>query len=411
MKRNKVLLVAYSCNPYKGSEDGVGWAFAIGSSSILPTVLVTQSKNLPHIKAYLEGNNQIFPGERLELIGIDCSKVMHYVKKYVPFGSQIYYFVWQGKVRNYIDTELDICEFKIAHHVTWAVDWNRISILETKSLLKSNTKVIIGPLGGGTYPKLRFVARYLGTKGIFLAFLRMCTTKLLRLRNVKKFENANLIICQNTDTKDQLARFIDSGKILVRPNFCDLEFQNSWIRSKDMAVRNLNNTRLVYIGRIVPWKGIFLALETLSKLPDNFFLEIIGSGPAENAVRRKAKKLGIEQRVLLTGQVARHQVANRLSKASLLLFPSFHDSGPWVVGEAVACGVPIVCLNIGGSPLIASTGTSIAVNIQRDLPDKLAIAVKNVLKHPLTNTSVWSYENLKLDLANWYDEELNEPTI
>jgi len=39
-----------------------------------------------------------------------------------------------------------------------------------------------------------------------------------------------------------------------------------------------------------------------------------------------------------------------------LLFPSLHDEAGFVVAEAVAAGLPVVCLDVGGPPLIAGGG-------------------------------------------------------
>ena len=42
-------------------------------------------------------------------------------------------------------------------------------------------------------------------------------------------------------------------------------------------------------------------------------------------------------------------------EADVLLFPSLHDEGPMVVAEALAVGLPVVCLDRGGAPVFGAT--------------------------------------------------------
>jgi glycosyltransferase involved in cell wall biosynthesis len=56
------------------------------------------------------------------------------------------------------------------------------------------------------------------------------------------------------------------------------------------------------------------------------------------------------------------------STADVLLFPSFHDSGGWVVAEALRVGCPVLCLDLGGPPnLVGATG-GLAISHATDRP-------------------------------------------
>jgi glycosyltransferase involved in cell wall biosynthesis len=44
--------------------------------------------------------------------------------------------------------------------------------------------------------------------------------------------------------------------------------------------------------------------------------------------------------------------------SDVLLFPSIHEEGGWVVAEAQASGLPVVCLDRGGPPVIGGTGVA-----------------------------------------------------
>jgi hypothetical protein len=44
-----VLITAYAVNPYKGSEDGVGWNISNEISKKYKVILITRKNNIPHI--------------------------------------------------------------------------------------------------------------------------------------------------------------------------------------------------------------------------------------------------------------------------------------------------------------------------------------------------------------------------
>ena len=51
-----VLMTAYAVNPYKGSEDGMGWNFILQAARFQRVIAVTRRNNGPHIERYLAEN-------------------------------------------------------------------------------------------------------------------------------------------------------------------------------------------------------------------------------------------------------------------------------------------------------------------------------------------------------------------
>jgi glycosyltransferase involved in cell wall biosynthesis len=44
-----------------------------------------------------------------------------------------------------------------------------------------------------------------------------------------------------------------------------------------------------------------------------------------------------------------------MRRANVFLFPSLHDEAGWVVLEAFANGLPVICLDVGGPPVLGGT--------------------------------------------------------
>ena len=119
------------------------------------------------------------------------------------------------------------------------------------------------------------------------------------------------------------------------------------------------NPRLLYVGALEPKKGVDFLLEALADISarlGNWSLDLIGSGPSETHLRKKADSLGISSRVSFWGALPFEDVAEAYKAASLCLCPSVvGPSGrmegiPNVVIEALAYRRPVVTTDISGIP-------------------------------------------------------------
>jgi glycosyltransferase involved in cell wall biosynthesis len=69
------------------------------------------------------------------------------------------------------------------------------------------------------------------------------------------------------------------------------------------------------------------------------------------------RRRGLDGRVEFVPTVPREELLRRMREdADVFLFPSLHDDGPWVVAEAVLSGLPVVCLDVGGPPILGGIG-------------------------------------------------------
>ena len=115
--------------------------------------------------------------------------------------------------------------------------------------------------------------------------------------------------------------------------------------------------RLLFAGRFLDWKGMHLGLAALAELLRRGCrarLTIVGSGNAVTRWRDQARALGLEAAVDWLERVEHDRMADLYRAHDALLFPSLHDSSGQVVLEALACGRPVVCLDLGG-PAASST--------------------------------------------------------
>lgn len=118
-----------------------------------------------------------------------------------------------------------------------------------------------------------------------------------------------------------------------------------------------SNLRLVFVGQMVPRKGLDLLLNALRKLKNpKIELTIIGTGPKEMDLRDQATSL-LGSRVTWVGAIPNHEVWDHLATADYLVLPSRFDGWGAVVNEALLTGTPAICSDAcGAGEIVMASG-------------------------------------------------------
>jgi glycosyltransferase involved in cell wall biosynthesis len=122
---------------------------------------------------------------------------------------------------------------------------------------------------------------------------------------------------------------------------------------KTRTERVNSSLRLVYIGRLEPAKGVHLVLRALRALPGAAVeLHVYGvtQADAHASYRRKLREAAaLDARVTLHDPVAPDEVVRTLAHYDVLVVASQQlETGPLVVLEAFAAGLPVVGSRLGG---------------------------------------------------------------
>lgn len=105
-------------------------------------------------------------------------------------------------------------------------------------------------------------------------------------------------------------------------------------------------TMLLFVGQHIWEKNIGFILEALSLIKEKpFQLFMVGTGYAVREIRMRVKKLGLQDRVTLLGNIHDRERLKKIDAAAdLFLFPSLYDNAPLVVREAAALHTPALML-------------------------------------------------------------------
>jgi glycosyltransferase involved in cell wall biosynthesis len=110
------------------------------------------------------------------------------------------------------------------------------------------------------------------------------------------------------------------------------------------------------VARLTARKGQLVLLRALAQLPPSYRLVLVGEGEDEPLLRKTAAELGIEDRVHFAG--ARPDAASLPQAFDLFVLPSFVETMPLTVLEAMAGGTAVVASAVYGLPEILGHGES-----------------------------------------------------
>ena len=217
----------------------------------------------------------------------------------------------------------------------------------------------------------------------------------------KKYGNIDKFVLLTDEIKNEVEEMMKGynsyTKCVTIPNFLDSisHETKTYIREKTV----------VSVGRLHPVKGFDRLLEIWSEVvkqePD-WKLLLIGDGDEKENLLSLAQKLGIENSVVFKGALAHEKVLDEMTKSSIYLMTSYSECFPFVLIEAMSCGLPVIAFNVRVGPrVIVKDGENGIL-----LKDKDNIAFKDaVLSLIRDNNTREIYSKNAIDTANDFTEE------
>ena len=130
------------------------------------------------------------------------------------------------------------------------------------------------------------------------------------------------------------------------------------------AVTDEHNGRFLLIGRLVGQKGIDDLLRALALLPDEVTVDVVGEGPLRSELAAQARQLGLsEKRVNWLGARPSTWISEHAPDYLALLAPfkpdsaGQRDTGPVVIKEAMAMGLPVISTRFMGAKEMVTAET------------------------------------------------------
>ncbi|NJK56815.1 MAG: glycosyltransferase [Pleurocapsa sp. SU_5_0] len=370
----KVLLSAYSCEPGKGSERGVGWHIAQEVAKDHQVwVLTRPDESKEAIEAELKRN----PIPNLQFVYF----TLPFWKDSLRWGQsgamQLHYYLWQIQAYFVAQKLHRQINFDLAHHVTFV----RYSVPSLLSLLP--IPFIWGPVGGGESAPAKFWVDF-SIKNKLYEYLRLIWRGIGELDPLTRLTARKSAIAYAT-TQDTAEKLSKLGALKIKQASETGIAQAEIEQLSQCPPPTGNPVRFINVARLLHWKGIYLGLRAFAEANiTNAEYWIVGEGPEQERLERLAQELNISERVIFFGLLDRQEVLVKLGQCSALVHPSLHDSGGWVTLEAMASGRPILCLDLGGpgETVTPDIGIKITAHSPEQAVTDLAKAMVKLAENP-----------------------------
>ena len=387
-------MIAYACNPTGSGEHWLGWGWAEQAARAYQVDLITTTNNQPQVKKSARAL-----GITAHFVGIP-----EWFRKLSDHlgggGNWLRKIWWQIRVARLAESLHRQAPFALAHQTTFHTF--RVPFLAARL----DIPCVWGPIAGGEFVPPGFF-RFLGAAKFGEYGRRMVNRLWLQFPPVKKsFRRAAIIFVSNSTTLDFLPSWVRAKCRLVPPNA--LRPQDEKFIANPRTVSPSATLRLLYVGNCVAIRALPLVFEALieSGLTD-YKLTIVGNGPALPEWKRLAAQLGISGKVAFTGLVPYEKLDEYYGEADALVFPALRDSGGSSLLEAMARGLPVVCLDWAGPGEMVDKecGIKIPVTEPQMAVKAFAEALKRLNQEPALGAALArAAQQRALNLFRWEEK-------
>ncbi len=187
-------------------------------------------------------------------------------------------------------------------------------------------------------------------------------------------KNVDMIVCVNNDYVPIFKAWgIDEKKIAMIPNGINTDKFSPGPSSikKKLDCKHL----LLYWGRLGYQKNIALLIEAFKKIKTPYTkLAIIGKGPDLKKLQALAEN---NNNVLFPGYLSDEELLEYARGADIAVLPSRAESWGLVIGEAMACGLPVISSDVGMAQELLGEGKGII--LKQETLEELTNAIDELL--------------------------------
>jgi glycosyltransferase involved in cell wall biosynthesis len=366
-RRLKVLISAYACNPFRGSEEGVGWGWIQEISKHCDLWLITAEYH----RADIETHVSRYPDF---LSNIHFFYVPHKPWHYKPSKGwlliensmlkpvmNLAYKLWQRDAYS-LAKELHTRKgFDLVHQLTY------VGFRFPGHLWKLNIPFVWGPIGGIENTPWRFLPS-LGLNGCIYYLGRNIINSLHRAFLVspkRAFRKARGgIIAATEGIKREILRWYGEESEVI----CEIGPPS--VIADDYTRRTLGEPlRLSWSGQHLPGKALPLLLKAVTMLPKDisWTLDILGEGPCTSKWKRLAVSLNLNGNCSWHGLISRDKAINVMHNSHIFVITSLKDLTSTVLLESLSQGVPVLCPDHCGFSDIVNEDCGIKIPVHSPL--------------------------------------------
>lgn len=362
MKKH-ILLSAFACDPQFGSDEEVGWQWALQLSNRgLDITVITRLSHQHAIESHVAKTGQCIS---IKFVYVDCNR-LHSILKFFNRRNHIYYYIWQWLAYRVALGLHAKQAFDLIHHVTW------VSFRQPSFMGLVGVPMFFGPVAGGDEIPKGYTKSFSPNQRL-IELLREVANSLVYFDPLMRmtYRYATKVFFTSEGHFRRVPSFVREKSQIELAIGCDAQVVNVQ-HITEQSKRQGN--RLLFVGRCIGLKGMDLGLQIFAKVhrarPD-VTLTIVGDGVDRKRWMKAADQLGISKAVDWRGWITKDEVLKLYSEFDVLFNPSLRDSGGFVVLEALQSGLPVVCFHLGGPGVVVDDSCGAAIEASSDIEETI----------------------------------------
>jgi glycosyltransferase involved in cell wall biosynthesis len=352
---NNILLSAFECNPYMGSDAEVGWQWAHQLSVRGHKVtVITRRTHQKEIEQWIAKTGEC---KVVNFVYVDIEWLYPATELINP-RNHIYYYFWQFKAYLIAKQLHSKNRFSLIHHLTW------VSFRQPSFMGLIDAPMYFGPVAGGDEIPKGYAKTFAFKQQAVEAF-RSLINALVKIDPLMwlTYAKAEKVFFTSPAHLVRVPGFVNKKAQIELAIGCDLPRSYSNQESiKHHSLRRGN--RLLFVGRFLGLKGMDIGLDAFALIrqarPD-VTLTLVGDGIEHDRWVSKAKQLNVFDAIEWRGWIPKEDVQKLYAEFDVFYFPSLRDSGGFVVLEALQNGMPVVCFKLGGPGMLVDDTCGCAV--------------------------------------------------
>lgn len=189
-------------------------------------------------------------------------------------------------------------------------------------------------------------------------------TELSRRIVHETLDNVDKLIAISPALVKQILAFHPGAEIEVIGESVRTDF---FVAAERTVRERTTGTSFFIVARLAEQKGLTYLLEAVQLLLKrgltSFELVLGGDGPDRAKLEQMAQTLGVSDHCRFLGALTREQVRDRMQQSDVFVLSSLHETFGVVVGEAMACGKPVICTRCGGPEFIVNEQNGVLVDV------------------------------------------------
>ncbi|MEN9406778.1 MAG: hypothetical protein RLZ12_1062 [Bacillota bacterium] len=195
-------------------------------------------------------------------------------------------------------------------------------------------------------------------------------------------QESELVIASSRKLAASVRSFIKEKEPVVIPNGYDPNL--FYPKPPKPYVTTDEVVRMLYLGNLVPVKGVEYLLQALAKVLKtgyNVQLDLVGDGYLKKQLQSQVYQLKIQAQVKFCGRVPQKKVPEWINRAAVVVLPSLSEGFGCALLEAMACKKPVIGSAVGGIKELIVDGVNGLLVPPRDVL-KLTAAIACLVQNP-----------------------------